>query len=54
MEQIFNIGKNYADILLLRIQTEDTFRRHLLLTLITTAIVKLMQNRPNMGCFIKL
>lgn len=43
--QIFDIGKNYADILPLRVQNEDTFRGHLLLTFIATVIVKLMQDR---------
>ena len=45
VEQIFDIGKNYADMLPLRIQTEDTFRGHLLLTFIATVVIKLMQDR---------
>lgn len=45
MEQIFGIGKSYADILPLRIQTEDMFRGHLLLTFIVTVNIKLMQDR---------
>ena len=30
IEQIFDIGKNYADMLPLRVQNESTFRGHLL------------------------
>ncbi len=45
VEQIFDIGKNYADMLPLRIQTEDTFRGHLMLTFIATVVIKLMQDR---------
>lgn len=45
VEQIFDIGKNYADMLPLRIQTEDTFRGHLLLTFIATVIVKMIQDQ---------
>ena len=35
IEQIFDISKNYADRLPLRVQNEDTFRGHLLLTFIS-------------------
>jgi hypothetical protein len=45
VEQVFDIGKNYADMLPLRVQTEETFRGHLLLTFIATVAVKLMQDR---------
>jgi hypothetical protein len=38
IEQVFDIGKNYADLLPLRVQSEDTFRGHLMLTFMATAI----------------
>jgi hypothetical protein len=44
IEQIFDIGKNYADMLPLRVQTEETFRGHLLLTFIVTVIMKKLQD----------
>lgn len=44
IEQVFDIGKNYADMLPLRVQTESTFRGHLLLTFIATVIIKLIQD----------
>jgi transposase len=43
IEQVFDIGKNNADLLPLRIQNEDTFRGHLLLTFIATAILQRLQ-----------
>ncbi len=43
IEQVFDIGKNYADMLPLRVQNEDTFRGHLLLTFIASAIIKKLQ-----------
>jgi hypothetical protein len=45
IEQVFDIGKNYADMLPLRVQTEDTFRGHLLLTFIASALIKKLQDR---------
>lgn len=45
IEQIFDIGKNYADMLPLRVQNEDTFRGHLLLTFISCVILKMMQDK---------
>jgi len=44
IEQIFDIGKNYADMTPLRVQTEETFRGHLLLTFMATVIVKKIQD----------
>jgi hypothetical protein len=44
IEQIFDIGKNYVDMLPLRVQTEETFRGHLLLTFVATTIVKKLQD----------
>jgi hypothetical protein len=43
VEQVFDIAKNNADILPLRTQNEDTFRGHLLLTFLATAILQKMQ-----------
>jgi transposase len=45
IEQVFDIGKNYADMLPLRVQTEETFRGHLLLTFIATVIIKTLQEK---------
>ncbi len=45
IEQIFDIGKNYAEMLPLRVQSEETFRGHLLLTFMTTVFYKLVQDR---------
>lgn len=45
IEQVFDIGKNYADMLPLRVQNEDTFRGHLLLTFIACIILKMLQDK---------
>ncbi|MDR2777662.1 MAG: transposase [Rickettsiales bacterium] len=45
IEQIFDIGKNYTDMIPIRVQSEDTFRGHLLLTFIASVIVKRIQDR---------
>jgi len=44
VEQIFDIGKNYAEMLPLRVHTEETFRGHLLLTFIVTVVMKKIQD----------
>ena len=44
VEQIFDIGKNYAEMLPLRVHTEETFRGHLLLTFIVTVVIKRIQD----------
>lgn len=44
IEQVFDISKNYADMLPLRVQTEETFRGHLLLTFMATVIIKMVQD----------
>jgi len=44
IEQIFDIGKNYAEMLPLRVQNERTFRGHLLMTFIVTVIIKMLQD----------
>jgi hypothetical protein len=43
IEQVFDIGKNDADILPLRVQSEETFRGHLLLTFMATALLQRLQ-----------
>jgi transposase len=43
IEMVFDIGKNYAGMLPVRVHSEDTFRGHLLLTFIATVVIKQMQ-----------
>ncbi len=43
IEQIFDIAKNYTNLLPLRVQTEDTFRGHLVLAFIASVVVKMLQ-----------
>jgi hypothetical protein len=43
IEQVFDIGKNEADILPIRVQTEDTFRGHLMLTFLATVLLQKLQ-----------
>lgn len=45
IEQIFDVGKNYANLLPLRVQTEETFRGHLLLTFMAAVVVKQIQDK---------
>ena len=45
IEQVFDIGKNYACMIPLRVQGEFTFRGHLLLTFIATVIIKKLQDK---------
>jgi hypothetical protein len=45
IEQVFDISKNYADMLPLRVQAEETFRGHLLLTFIVTVVIKMLQEK---------
>jgi len=47
IEQIFDIGKNYAGMLPLKVHTEQTFRGHLILTFIASVIVKMLQQDLN-------
>jgi len=44
IEQVFDIGKNYADMLPIRVHSEETFRGHLLLTFIATVVIKHIQD----------
>ncbi|MDA3822896.1 MAG: hypothetical protein PF450_09855 [Bacteroidales bacterium] len=41
----FDIGKNYAEMLPLRVKSEETFRGHFLLIFMTTVFYKLVQDR---------
>ncbi len=43
IEQVFDIGKNNADLLPLRVQNEEIFRGHLMLTFMATAILQRLQ-----------
>ena len=43
VEQVFDLGKNNADILPLRIQNEDTFRGHLMVTFLATVLLQKLQ-----------
>ena len=43
VEQVFDLGKNNADILPLRVQNEDTFRGHLMLTFLATVMLQKLQ-----------
>jgi transposase len=45
IEQVFDIRENYAKAIPLRVQNENTFRGHLLLTFIATAIIKKLQDK---------
>jgi transposase len=44
IEQVFDVGKNYADMLPVRVHSEETFRGHLLLTFIATVVIKQIQD----------
>ena len=43
VEQVFDLVKNNADILPLRVQNEDTFRGHLMLTFLATVLLQKLQ-----------
>ena len=45
IEQVFDLGKNYANMLPLSVQTEETFRGHMVLTFIATIVAKLLSDR---------
>jgi hypothetical protein len=47
IEQVFDIGKNYTKMVPVRLQSETTFRGHLLLTFIATVVLKKMQTKLN-------
>lgn len=43
VEQVFDISKNYADLLPIRVQNEQTFAGHLLISFMATAIIQRLQ-----------
>jgi hypothetical protein len=43
VEQVFDLGKNNADLLPLRVQNEETFRGHLMLTFLATVLLQKLQ-----------
>ena len=45
IEQVFDLGKNYALMLPLRVRSEEALRGHLLLTFAATAVFRLLQER---------
>ncbi len=45
IEQVFDLGKNYASMLPLSVQTEESFRGHLVLTFIATILVKMISEK---------
>lgn len=45
VEELFRIGKGEGKMLPINVQTEDTLRGHMLITLISTAILKILQDR---------
>jgi hypothetical protein len=51
IEQVFDIGKNYAHMIPLCIQSETTFRGHMLLSFIATAIIKKIQDRVKSSAY---
>lgn len=43
VEQVFDISKNYADLLPIRVQSEQAFAGHLLICFMATAIMQKLQ-----------
>lgn len=43
IEQVFDVGKNDADLLPIRVQSEKTFRGHLMLTFLATIVLQKLQ-----------
>ena len=50
VEQIFDISKNYADLLPIRVQSEERFAGHLLLCFMATAIFHKIQKNLLKRC----
>ena len=44
IEQVFDVSKNYASLLPLNVEKEETFRGHQLLTFIATELLQMLQN----------
>ena len=49
IEQVFDVGKNYASLLPLRVHSEEALRGHLLLTFCATALLCRLQSRIPAG-----
>lgn len=45
IEQVFDLGKNYSGMLPLSIQTEETFRGHMVLTFMATILIKALMKK---------
>lgn len=45
IEQVFDLCKNYTNMLPLRVQTEETLRGHLMLSFVAAVIVKMLQKK---------
>lgn len=46
VEQVFDISKSYADLLPIRVQSEQAFAGHLLICFMATAIMQKLQQEP--------
>ena len=44
IEQVFDVSKNYASLLPLNVEKQETFRGHLLMTFIATVLLQMLQN----------
>ena len=51
VEQVFDVSKNYADLLPLRVHNEETFRGHLMLSFIATVVFLLINQQLNGSAF---
>lgn len=51
VEQVFDISKNYASLLPLNVEKEETFRGHLLMTFIATVVLQMLQNKIRQSTF---
>ena len=51
IEQVFDVSKNYASLLPLNVEKEETFRGHLLVTFIATELLQMLQNEIRQSPF---
>lgn len=51
IEQVFDVSKNYASLLPLNVEKEETFRGHLLVTFIATVLLQMVQNEIRQSPF---
>ena len=51
IEQVFDVSKNYASLLPLNVEKEETFRGHLLMTFIATVLLQMLQNEIRQSPF---